>query len=63
MLTEREKDLLMRFAQGHTNSTVAGDLGISPAMTNNDMLVVRRKLGALNTPHAIYLAMRAGELT
>ncbi len=63
LLTDGEVTLLARFAKGNTNATVAAELGISEAISNNDMLVIRRKLGAKNTPHAVYLAMQSGELS
>ncbi len=57
-LTSREEQVLLRVAQGRTNSEIATDLHISPSTVKTHLASLMRKLGARNR---VELAMWAHE--
>jgi DNA-binding NarL/FixJ family response regulator len=57
-LTSREEQVLLRVAQGRTNSEIAADLHISPSTVKTHLASLMRKLGARNR---VELAMWAYE--
>jgi two-component system NarL family response regulator len=59
-LTPRERDVLRLVSQGVTNREIAAALGISWGMVRQHMIRVRVKLGAMNSTHAVVIALRAG---
>lgn len=61
-LTAREIGLLQLLADGDTFDTAATRLGLSVETVKDRTKMIRRKLGARNTPHAVAIAFRAGLL-
>lgn len=61
-LTPREVGLLQLLADGHTSETCATRLGLSVETVKERVKMIRRKLGAKNTPHAVAIAFRSGVL-
>lgn len=61
-LTARELETLRHIANGESYKMTARALGVSPTMIKKRLRLVRAKLGAVNTAHAIVLAMRQGLL-
>ena len=62
-LSEREKDALTYIASGRGRAEVAYDLKISENTLRVYLDSARHKLGALNLPHAIALAVQRGIVT
>jgi PAS domain S-box-containing protein len=62
ILTDREREVLARVADGRTGAEVAEELYLSQATVERHVAAALRKLGAKNRPHAIAIALRAGEL-
>jgi len=62
-LSEREREVLAHFAQGHSTKDVAQMLGISPRTVETYAATIAQKLGARNRIHAVAIALRAGILT
>lgn len=60
LLTHRQSEVLLWIARGLPYKQAAKTLGISAQTVKNHMEVVRQKLGAYNTPHAIAIAIRGG---
>lgn len=58
-LTERERDVLDRVAQGLTNKAIARGLGISPATVKAHVERIIAKLGVADRTQAAVLAARA----
>lgn len=61
-LTVRESEVLTLIAHGFTQSETAERLGITERAAANAADRARMRLGALNAPHAVFLAVRAGIL-
>lgn len=57
MLTRREWEVIELFARGQRQSDVAEALVISPDTVHVHAANIRRKLGACNAAHAVYLAL------
>jgi DNA-binding CsgD family transcriptional regulator len=56
----REIDILALFASGLAAKTVAHKLGIQPSTIWVSMRIIRKKLGASNTTHAVAIAIQTG---
>lgn len=61
-LTPRERECLELAASGSSNQAIGYQLNVSPRTVANHLESVRIKLGASNTTHAVYLAVRSGML-
>ncbi len=62
LLTDDEVRLLTTLALGNTAFETANVFEITRTTLYNNLLVIRRKLGARNTTHAVYLAMKRREI-
>lgn len=56
-LTERQRDLVVRVALGHTNREIAAALGLSENTVRNALVSVRNRLGASNRADIVRLAV------
>ncbi|MDQ3936666.1 MAG: helix-turn-helix transcriptional regulator [Actinomycetota bacterium] len=61
-LTERERDVLERLAEGRPTEEVATLLHVSPHTVRSRIKTVLRKLGARNREHAVAIALREGAI-
>jgi two-component system NarL family response regulator len=59
-LTPYQVRLLDKLASGGTYTTVAEDTAISKETVKTNVKIIREKLGARNTTHAVAIAMREG---
>jgi DNA-binding CsgD family transcriptional regulator len=59
-LTERERDVLERLAEGRATEEVAELLHVSPHTVRSRVKTVLRKLGARNREHAVAIALSEG---
>ena len=59
-LTEREKDVLMLLAEGHTNQEIATQLVISPSTVETHRTHIMEKLGLRNRTDLVKYAIRHG---
>jgi DNA-binding NarL/FixJ family response regulator len=62
-LSRRERDVLELLAAGHSNLTIAGQLGLSEKTVRNNVSAVLVKLRAADRPAAIIRAREAGIAT
>jgi PAS domain S-box-containing protein len=62
ILTNREREVLSRVADGRTGAEVAEELFLSQATVERHVAAALRKLGAKNRPHGIAIALRTGVL-
>lgn len=53
-----ERDILLQVAHGEGGKAIAGGRGISVGHLYLRLHLIRRKLGANDLPHAVYLAMK-----
>lgn len=60
LLTEKQKEVLAGYAEGLSAGEVANKLGISIKTVVKYNAVVRQKMDAKNTMHAIYKGAKAG---
>jgi DNA-binding NarL/FixJ family response regulator len=60
LLTERQKEVLTGYAEGLSASEVGERLDLSARTVEKYSLVIRRKMDAKNTMHAIYKGAKAG---
>jgi len=58
-LTDREREVLLLAARGLTNKEIAAKIGSSIHTIKTQQTAIRSKLGALNTTHAVALALKA----
>ncbi len=61
-LSEREREVLSRIANGEEGTVLAHRLRIAPETVRRHLANARRKLGARSRSHAIALAMACGEI-
>lgn len=61
-LTPRMRAVLSSAAGGRTARETARELIVSEATVRSELAAAYARLGARNAPHAIALALRAGEL-
>lgn len=61
-LTDREREILALIADGLTYYAVARRLELTQTAVSHYMTRIFRKLGAINAPNAVALAMRGGML-
>lgn len=61
-VSDREREILTRVADGKTGAQVAEDLFLSPTTIERHVANALRKLGATNRAHGIAIALRTGEL-
>lgn len=61
-LTPRQKDVLLRYAQGDLTPKIADDLGISVSTVRSYLRELRDLMYATNTAHACLLAAKQGLL-
>ena len=59
-LTERERDVLERLAEGRATEEIAEILCVSPHTVRSRVKTVLRKLGARNREHAVAIALSEG---
>lgn len=59
-LTARERQTLLLAANGHTNRSIARQLGIAEETVKTAMARLRRKLRAADRAHAVAVALRLG---
>jgi DNA-binding NarL/FixJ family response regulator len=62
-LTPREREVIIRLAQGRTNRQIAKDLKVSPRTVEKHVERILAKLGATNRTVAALLAARASDYT
>ncbi len=62
LLSPRERQLLVRIADGRTNEEIAADLGVAVDTVKTTLMRLRKKLGAANRAHAVHLGWRMGLL-
>jgi DNA-binding CsgD family transcriptional regulator len=62
-LSSRESEVLHWLAHGKSGPEIAIILGISTCTVRIHIQSVKRKLDAVNIPHAVYLAVTRGILT
>lgn len=60
ILTPYQVRLLDKLASGNTYLTVAEDTGLGKETVKTQAKIIREKLGARNTTHAVAIAMREG---
>jgi DNA-binding CsgD family transcriptional regulator len=60
-LTPREREVIIRLAQGKTNRQIAMDLKVSPRTVEKHVERILAKLGATNRTVAALLAARASD--
>lgn len=61
-LTEREREILTLVARGKTGAKIATQLFLSPTTVQTHVNNALVKLDAKNRPHAVALALQAGEI-
>lgn len=59
-LTEKQIETLELIAHGHSYKEVAAIRWVSPETVKTQMYLIRLRLGAKNTAHAVYLALERG---
>ena len=59
-LSDRERDVLVLIAQGHTNASIGAELAYSPSTIRADTVSIYRKLGVRGRAEAAALAVSAG---
>lgn len=59
-LTERERQVLCRVAEGWLNKMIADDLGITENTVKTHLKIILAKLDATSRTHAVVLAARRG---
>ena len=59
-LSNREREVLMGFARGESPKAIADRLGISAKTVNNQISLVKQKLGIADAPGLVRYAMRRG---
>ena len=59
-ITELELALLRNLANGDSTTEIARGMGVSFSTIKKREAAVRAKLGALNRPHAVAIAIREG---
>ncbi len=59
-LSQRETDVLRRLVHGHTNKTIARELGITDATVKVHLKASLRKIGAINRTQAAIWALKHG---
>jgi len=57
-LTERQQEVLQLFADGEALREIALELGIAHQTVKNLMIIVRERLGAKSSTHAVAIALR-----
>ncbi len=62
VLTERERDVVRWSAEGKTVEDIGAILGISPHTVGEHLKNVRKKLGTVNSPQTVAVAIQRGEL-
>ena len=60
MLTPRQIEALQLVADGRKAKQIADAMGIGQKAVENALVRTRETLGALNSAHAVALALRAG---
>ena len=58
--TRRQLQILRRVAEGDTLRQIALDLGLANGTVKNQMLKMRRRIGARSSENAVAIAMREG---
>lgn len=59
-LTRRQVEILQCCAEGMMDKEIASALGVTESTIKGHLYRIRRRLGARNTTHAVYTAMRLG---
>jgi len=63
VLTNRERDLLVELARGHSTAEIAKELHISPTTVRNHIQRMLAKLGAHSRLEAVAIAIEQGIIT
>lgn len=63
LLSDREREVISKVADGSTGADIAQQLFLSPATVERHVANALRKLGASNRAHGIALAIESGELS
>jgi len=58
--TPRQLQILRRVAEGDTLRQIALDLGLANGTVKNQMLKMRRRIGAKSSENAVAIALREG---
>jgi DNA-binding CsgD family transcriptional regulator len=61
-LTPRQEQFLHHVADGKTTAEIAAQLWVCEGTVKKTLTDARRRLGAVNTAHAVALGFRAGVL-
>jgi DNA-binding CsgD family transcriptional regulator len=61
-LTKRQAQMLGMIANGLSQVDITRELFLSDSTVKSTLDSARKRLGAKNTPHAVALAMRSGEI-
>lgn len=59
-VTDREHEILSRFAQGQVAKVIADKMGIEKVTVDRDMRLLKGRFRAKTTPHMVYIAAKAG---
>jgi DNA-binding CsgD family transcriptional regulator len=62
-ITERERETLRLAANGHTNRSIAREMGLTEDTVKTRMVKLRRKLRAQDRAHAVAVALVLGVLS
>jgi DNA-binding CsgD family transcriptional regulator len=62
VLTDREREVVQRIAEGDTTGVIAEQLFISPTTVETHVRKAMARLGAKNRAHLIALALSSGEI-
>jgi DNA-binding NarL/FixJ family response regulator len=62
ILTAREREVLALMAEGSSNRTIAGELGLSPKTVNRHVENIFGKLGVSSRAAAVAKALKSGTI-
>jgi DNA-binding NarL/FixJ family response regulator len=59
-LTDHQRHILSRIAEGWTDAEIAGEIGISPVTIKHHVRRINNNLSTFSRPHAVAVAMSKG---